>query len=194
MNEVLNCIKMRRSTRKFKKEQIPDTELEAILESGRFAPSGGNSQSSHLIVIQNNQVLQELTGLVEQEFAKMELQEEMYKSIQASIRASQKGGYQFSYNAPTLVVVANRKGYGNAMADSACLLENMMLAAEALKLGSCWINQLHWLDENANIRAFLQRLGLGEDETVCGTLALGKKDAGDQEPLRRIGNPVTYVR
>lgn len=194
MNEVLNCIKKRRSIRKFKKDQISDAELEAVLEAGRYAPSGGNSQSSHLIVIQNNQVLQELSGLVEQEFAKMELQEGMYRSIQASVQASKKGGYQFSYHAPTLVVVANRKGYGNAMADSACLLENMMLAAASLELGSCWINQLRWLDDNANIRAFLHGLGLREEEAVCGALALGKKDIGDQEPLQRIGNQVTYVR
>jgi nitroreductase len=194
MNEVINCIKTRRSCRRFKEEQIPDQALEAILEAGRYAPSGGNNQTCHLIVIQNKSILLELRELVAKEFSKMEVYEGMYKSIKASIEASKKGGYDFYYNAPTLVVVANQKDYGNALADSACLLENMMLSATSLNIGSCWINQLRWLDGNKEIRAFLEQLGVGENETVCGGLALGIKAVKDQEPLRRVGNQVTYVR
>ena len=52
-------------------------------------------------------------------------------------------------------------------------LENMMIAANALDLGSCWINQLHWLDENEVIRQFLYQYGLEEYETVTGALSLG---------------------
>ncbi|HHV12416.1 MAG TPA: nitroreductase family protein [Clostridiales bacterium] len=194
MNEVINCIKTRRSCRRFKEEQIPDQDLEAILEAGRYAPSGGNNQSCHLIVIQNKSVLLELRNLVEQEFSKMEVYEGMYKSIKASIQASKKGGYDFYYSAPTLVVVANQKDYGNALTDSACLLENMMLAATSLNIGSCWINQLRWLDGNEEIRAFLEKLGLGGDEAVCGGLALGRKAVKDQEPLKRVGNQITYIK
>ena len=50
---------------------------------------------------------------------------------------------RFHYGAPVYIVTANKMGYGNAMADSACALENMMIAANALDLGSCWINQFH---------------------------------------------------
>lgn len=194
MNEVINCIKARRSCRRFSEEQIPDQDLEAILEAGRYAPSGGNNQSCHLIVIQNKFILQDLKELVRQEFSKMEVYEGMYKSIKSSIQASKKGEYNFYYNAPTLVVVANLKDYGNALADSACLLENMMLSATSLNIGSCWINQLRWLDDNKEIRAFLERLGLGAEEVVCGGLALGMKAVKDQAPLKRVGNQVTYVR
>lgn len=194
MNEVIKCMKARRSCRRFLEEQLLEQDLEAILEAGRYAPSGGNNQSCHLIVIQSKSILQELKELVEHEFSKMEIYEGMYKSIRASILASQKGNYNFYYNAPTLVVVANKKDYGNAMADSACLLENMMLSASSLNIGSCWINQLRWLDGNPVIRAFLEKLGLDEGETVCGSLALGRKAVDDHEPLKRVGNPVTYVR
>ncbi len=194
MNEVINCMKARRSCRRFLEEQLLEQDLEAILEAGRYAPSGGNNQSCHLIVIQSKSILQELKELVEHEFSKMEIYEGMYKSIRASILASQKGNYNFYYNAPTLVVVANKKDYGNAMADSACLLENMMLSASSLNIGSCWINQLRWLDGNPVIRAFLEKLGLDEGETVCGSLALGRKAVDDHEPLKRVGNPVTYIR
>jgi nitroreductase len=194
LNHVIETIKNRRSTRKFLEEPIREDELSAILEAGIYAPSGGNNQTSHLLVFQNQIVLNELKQLVEQEFSKIEIYEGMYKSLQGSISASKKGGYDFSYHAPTLVVIANKKGYGNAMADSVCILENMMIAAESLSVGSCYINQLHWLDENPVIHEFLKQQGLEEDETVCCSLALGYSDMKKQSPLKRTGNRITYIR
>jgi nitroreductase len=194
MNGVLDVIRKRRSIRKYQPIPIREEELTAILEAGRSAPSGGNNQTSHFIVISNPAVLCELTGLVRAEFAKMELKDGMYKSLEASIRASKKGGYDFIYHAPVLVVAANRKGYGNAMADCACALQNMMLAACSLDIGSCWINQLHWLDDNEVIRTFMLDHGLCENETICGALSLGYPAQEEHAPLPRTGNNITYIR
>ena len=127
-------------------------------------------------------------------FAAMELEEDMYISMKASISAAKKGGYVFHYKTPVLIVTANKKGYGNAMADSACALENMMIAANALDLGSCWINQLHWLEEKDAVHSFLMRHGLQEDETVTGALALGHPaQALTRRMAPRKGNPVTWA-
>ena len=196
MNETIQIIRKRRSIRRFLPQQLEEEILNQILEAGRYAPSGGNNQTTHIIVIQNPNVLEELRILVEEEFSKMEYLENMYKSLKHSIEASKKGGYRFHYDAPTLVVVANRIGYGNAMADSACVLENMMIAAASLEIGSCWINQLHWLDENPNIRQKLYSLGMHTNETICGGLALGYpiEAMRDLEPLKRVGNPITYIQ
>ncbi len=69
-------------------------------------------------------------------------------------------------------MAANQKEYGNAMADCSVALENMMLAAVSLDIGSCWINQLHWLDDNKYVREYMLKLGLSKDETICGDLHL----------------------
>ena len=174
------------------KPELPARELlEKVIEAGRAAPSGANSQSTHLIVITSKDVLAGLAQLVQAEFAAMEETPGMYVSLRNAIRRSKKGGYVFHYNAPVLIVTANRIGYGNAIADSACVLENMMIAANALGLGSCWINQLHWLSEHPAVRTQMERLGLGKEETITGGLILGN------EPVRgewkRTGNPVTWV-
>jgi nitroreductase len=119
----------------------------------------------------------------------------MYSSPNNSLPTAKKGGYVFHYGAPVLRATANKKDYGNAIADSACALENMMIAANALDLGTCWINQLHWLDENDAVRSFMYNYGLKEDETITGGLILGYPEAGKpiREPLDRKGNPVTWV-
>ena len=185
MNAVkaLELIKSRRSTRKYLDRPVEPEKIGQILEAGRYAPSGGNSQTTHFLVISNKEILRELAALVMQEFAKMEVTENMYASIANSIRASKGGKYFFHYNAPVLILVANR--------------ENMMIMANALDLGSCWINQVHWLTDNPVICEYLSGLGLSGEECVCGGLAVGYPDTEDglpvRSPLPRKGNPVTYI-
>lgn len=195
---MLDFIKSRRSTRKFKDDMVPEEMIHQVIEAGRYAPSGGNSQSTHFIVIQKEQVLDKLADLAREEFAKMEIQENTYKSLVNSINASKKGNYVFHYNCPVLIVTANKKEYGNNIADCACAIENMMLMANALDLGSVWINQLRWLNENPVILDAMKKLGLEEDERVYGALALGYADTQDGLPIRttfdRIGNTVTYIK
>ncbi len=194
---MLDFIKSRRSTRRFKQDMIPEDKLNQIIEAGRFAPSGGNCQTTHFIVVKNQEILLKLVELVQQEFAKMEVTDGLYKSIVNSINASKKGNYVFHYNAPVLIITANKKEYGNNIADCSCALENMMLMSNALDMGSCWINQLKWLNENPIILEYLQEIGLHDDERVYGALAIGYADTEDGLPIReslpRIGNEVTVV-
>ena len=193
--EALEAILTRRSTRKYK-EAMPENELiNKIIEAGRYAPSGSNSQTTHFIVFTDKGILTEMAELVKEEFSKMEAGQDTYVSLRNSINAAKTGNYVFHYGAPVFIVVANKKGYGNAMADSACALENMMIAANAVDLGSCWINQLHWLDGNERIRAFMGSYGLNDDETITGGLIVGYPGAGfpDRKPLERKGNPMTWV-
>ena len=130
--EILECIKTRRSHRKFSDQIVEDKKIEKIIEAGRYAP--------------------------------------------------------------LFIIVANKKGYGNAMADCSCALENMMLEANELELGSCWINQLRWLDENPRINEYLKTLGLLDDEIVCGSLSVGYVEKLNRTITKRTGNVVTFIK
>lgn len=195
MNTYENIL-TRRSTRNYLSQPVEPEHLEKIVDAGRYAPSGGNSQSNHFIVIRDKVILTELASLVEQAFAQMTYDDNTYASIRKSIIRSQKGGYVFCYNAPVLIVVANRKDYGNNQADCAIAIENMMLEANELGLGSCYINQLKWLNEDPALLAYLRGLGLGEDERVYGSVIVGYPDTPDgapvRTPLKRTGNLVTW--
>ena len=196
--DALRAIATRRSTRKFKDLMPSDQMLRQVIEAGRAAPSGGNSQSTHFIVITDKGILDLLAVKVREAFSAMEAVPGMYRSLAHSIHASKNGNYIFHYSAPVLIITANRKDYGNHMADCSCALENMMIAANALDLGSCWINQLHWLDDHPDIASFMKGLGLREEETICGALALGYPDTEDglpeRKPLEKTGNPVTWIK
>ncbi len=191
---TLNIIRTRRSTRNYLNKSVEDEKLQQVLDAGRYAPSGGNSQTTHFIVITNPEVMETLIQLVQQEFAKMEVVPGMYRSMVHSIEASKSGNYVFQYHAPVLILTANQIDYGNNIADCACALENMMIMANALDLGSCWINQLKWLNENPIITEYLHSLGLDQTERVYGAMALGYADPLNRTPLKRKGNKVTYVK
>ena len=138
--DAMIAILTRRSTRNYLPMPVEREKLDKLLAAGRQTPSGGSNQTNHFLVIQNRDVLDKLVGMVEEAFSNMDVDENTYASLKHAILASKKGGYVFCYNAPVLIVVANRRNYGNNMADCACAIENIMVAANALDLGSCWIN------------------------------------------------------
>ena len=193
--EALEAIYTRRSTRNYKPNAAEKEKLTKILEAARQAPSGGNSQSNHFLVIQNREVLDKLIALTEAGFRKMEADETTYPSLRHAIEASKKGGYVFCYNAPLLIVAANRKDYGNNIADCACALENMMVAANALDLGSCYINQLRWLNEDEALLDYLRSLGMKESERVYGAVIIGYPAGGlpNRSLMAQKGNEVTWI-
>ena len=194
--DAFELITTRRSTRRFKKEKPGQKTIHQIVEAGRYAPSGGNNQTTHIFVIQDETILKQLAEMAAKTFAAMEPEEGMYPSLLSSIMQSKKGNYVFHYNAPVLIVTANRKDYGNNIADCACVLENMMIMANALDLGSCWINQLKWLNEDPCLLGLFRKLGLTEDERIYGALSLGYAETEngmpERTPLNRKGNPVEW--
>lgn len=195
---VYEAIMTRRSTRQFKDIPVEEEKLDQILQAGRYAPSGGNSQSVHFLVIENKEVLNTLADMVQREFAKMEVTENMYRSMANSILRSKAGGYVFHYNAPVLILTANQKSYSNNIADCSCALENMYLEANELGLGSCWINQLKWLNEDEGLLNLFRSLGLKESEHIYGALAVGYALSEDglpnRNPLPRTGNKVEWIK
>lgn len=194
---VYDRIITRRSTRRYISTAVEKEKLSLLVETGRYAPSGGNNQTNRFTVITSKAVLDKLANLVESAFSRMDYDENTYSSLRSSIVNAKAGGYCFHYHASVLIVISNRKAYGNAMADGACALENMAIMANAMDLGSCYINQLHWLDEDPVVRAYLAEIGIPEEETITCALAVGYPDSEDgkplQTPLARKGNMINWV-
>jgi nitroreductase len=171
-NEVLNAIRARRSTRSFQERQIDPEQLEALLEAAIWAPSGGNSQSWLFTAVQSRELLQRLNDLVREGFQTW-VPDDDYPGKHKAKSISEREGYSFFHRAPTLIIASNRPNYENAMADCALALENIFLAAQSMGLGSCYINQLHWLRNDPAIRDFLSELGIPKDHTICSAAAVG---------------------
>ncbi len=185
-NDVLDCIRVRRSTRAFLEAQIEPEQLDALLEAAIWAPSGGNNQSWLFTAIQSKDLLLKLNELVSKGFQTW-IPDDDYPAKLSAKASAQRTDYNFYYRAPTLIVASNRPNYENAMADCALALENIFLAAQSLKLGSCYINQLHWLRNDEGVRTFLYQLGIPREHTICSAAAIGYIAKETTPPARKEG-------
>lgn len=124
MNQVIEVIKKRRSIRSFKKEPIPDDILLQILEAARWAPSAGNLQPWHFIVVKNNEVKKLLAMAALNQMFIAEAYVVIVVCAIPSVSASRYG-------------VRGEKLY--CLQDTAAAIQNMLLAAASLGIGSCWV-------------------------------------------------------
>lgn len=199
---MLSVIKTRRSTRKYKDEPLPQELIDRIVEAGRYAPSGGNNQKTHFLIIRDKAVLAKLKRLATDALTRVEETPDMYRSFKNSVKGAKSAAAEgkvldFYYNAPVLILTASDGSYYNRFADCACAIENMMLMANAMDIGSCWINTLRFVQEDPDIITFLQSLGMEDGELVCGGVAIGYADTESGLPpkkaLPRTGNKAEYL-
>jgi nitroreductase len=194
LNEVLQNILTRRSIRSYLKEQIADAELEAIIETAKYAPSGSNSQSWHFSVVQSEEKLKQLNICVREAFKKLVVDETTYRAKAAGKKAAESNSYNFYYHAPTLIIVSNDRQYSNAMADSSLALQNIFLAAHSLHIGSCWINQLAWFGDEPVVREVLTTLAIPKNYKVYGAAALGYISGNQPKAAPRKEGTVSIIK
>ena len=185
-DQVLSCIASRRSIRRFKQEQIEDSQLNALLEAAIWAPSGSNNQSWLFTAIHNKDTLKNLNETIRQAFLTWTPDDDYPAKKKAKVNA-QKEGFSFFHHAPTLIIASNVQGYQNAMADCTAGLQNIFLAAHAMGLGTCWINQPRWLTNDAGVRDFLAGIGLPRNHEICCSAAVGYPDHSPPAPARKEG-------
>lgn len=122
--DVLQTISIRRSHRAYKKEQIPEEVLSAILKAGLESPSARNRQPWHLSVVQNKDLIQEIHDEAARVMGK------------AGIPRFADSDFQIFYYAPTVIFIFGEKKFPWTQVDCGILVENLALAAEGQHIGS----------------------------------------------------------
>lgn len=156
---IMNALLTRRSTRAYLKEAVDRASLEQIVQAGCYAPSASNRQLWHFTVVTKAEQLDQLTAA-----ARTSLLEDGRDVPE---------DYCCTYNAPALIIVSFPKDYPFLKEDGACALQNIFLAAHALGLGSCWINQFGATCNHSQLRAILTVVGVPQNHDVCGCAAIG---------------------
>lgn len=136
MDQVLEVIKRRRSVRRFLTDQIDRDEVGRILDGALWAPSGHNAQPWHFLVLRDEALLDDLAQRTHALMAKSPC--EWVRKLAA------RPGYHVFHHAPTVVVVSSEaedveSGVLSYAADCSAAIQNMLLVAEAMNIGSCWI-------------------------------------------------------
>lgn len=174
-NEVIDTLLSRKSVRKFTDRDIPDNVLEMIIRVALKAPTAHNMQTWHFSVITDK----EFIGKIKEAASRIAVE-------------NKERVYGFN-NPRVLILVSNDIRNENGIQDCACAVENMMIAATSLNIGSVWINGLKNICDAPEIRSLLDLAGVPKSHNVWCTLALGYPDETPKNVVRKE-NIVTWVK
>jgi nitroreductase len=183
MNAVIDAIKSRRSIRKYRSGQIAKEALDQIIEAGIYAPTAENEQPWHFTVVQNKELL---------DYISMKSKAAMAASdVEWMQRMGGDPGFHLSYHAPVMIVVSGRKDAIAWETDCSAAIENMLLAAESLDIGSVWLGLVrHYFRNEEDVR----KLRIPEGYEPFYGVAFGyKADETTPAAPKRNADVVDYI-
>ena len=160
---VIELLLNRRSVRKYKKDKIPQETLQRILEAGRYAPSASNTQPWHFIVLTDQKIKEQLSHRQWSGFI---------KDTAFTIVGCAYEGTEYA-----------RKW---SRVDISIALENMVIAAWGLGIGSCWVGDF----DEAEARILLN---VPKDWKIIALITFGYPDETPAAPPKKpISEIVSY--
>jgi nitroreductase len=161
--DVLQAIKERRSIRQYSEEAISEDQISQILEAGRWAPSRGNSQPWKFIVLNDEQIRKELAEVIPTG--------------------------KFIAQAPQgIAIVVDPKVSKHPEQEGAAAIQNILLAAHALGLGTCWISVrgTDWEETAAKV------LGIPDEAWLISVVSIGYPAEAPEKPRKGL-DEITFT-
>ncbi len=172
MSETLTVLKTRRSCRAYRPELIEEEKLNAILEAGTYAATGGGGQSPIIIAVTDKALRDKLS------------------KMNAAVMGADFDPF---YGAPELLIVLGNKAFPTYLYDGSLVMGNLMNAAADLGVASCWVHRAKEEFESEEGKAILKELGIEGDYEGIAHLILGYAAAPAAEPVPRKENYIYRV-
>ena len=173
MNTELQALLERRSIRSYKPDMVPQELIDQVIEAGLYAASGHGEQDSIIIAVTNKEVRDKLS------------------QMNRSIMGTKSDTF---YGAPVVLIVLAPKSNKNGIYDASLIMGNLMQAAHAVGLGSCWINRAKQEFESEEGKQLLKDWGIEGDYEGVGHCILGYINGKVPPALKRKPNRVFYVK
>lgn len=173
MSAVYDNMLSRRSVKSYKPDAVPKASIDQVITAGLYAASGRNLQSPIAIAVTDKAVRDRLSAM--------------------NARIMGKEDFDPFYGAPVVLVVLAEKSCPTYMYDGSLMLGNMMLAANDLGLGSCWIHRAKEMFESEEGKAILHSLGIEGDYEGIGNCILGYPDGEPKAAPPRRDNRVYEI-
>ena len=169
MNEAMSNLLTRRSVRRYQDTQVPDDLLDQILEAGLYAPTGMNRQNIVMVAVRDRETRDRLMRM------------------NAAVMGSQNDPF---YGAPCVIMVLGDPETYPVVENGSLVLGNLMNAAHAVGLGSCWIHRAKQTFETEEGKALLRAWGLPETLVGIGNCILGYAEEVPEARPRKEGRIV----
>ena len=165
----MNTLLSRRSIRRYKEDQVPDELLDQVLTAGLYAPTGMNRQNIVMVAVRDKET------------------RDLLSRMNAAVMGSDRDPF---YGAPCVIVVLGDPEVYPVVENGSLVLGNLMNAAYAVGLGSCWIHRAKQTFETEEGKALLRKWGLKENLVGIGNCILGYADEDPEAKPRLEGRIV----
>jgi len=162
-------IKGRRSIRRYRPDPVDRSVLEKLVETVRYAPTGGNSQSVHWLVLLDPEEIRRLTSIVVDWLRILLIRG--VPGVKGMLKAWEMGADPILRNAPHLIVAHGAENDQAVNYSAIIALTTLDLAANSFGLGACWAGFL--LQAANNYSEVYDALGLPPGHRMCGGLMIG---------------------
>ena len=173
MNTELQALMGRRSIRSYKPDMVPQELIDQVIEAGLYAASGHGEQDSIIVAVTNKEVRDKLS------------------QMNRAIMGTKSDTF---YGAPVVLIVLAPKSNKNGVYDASLIMGNLMQAAHAVGLGSCWINRAKQEFESEEGKQLLKDWGIEGEYEGVGHCILGYINGKVPPALKRKPNRVFYVK
>lgn len=173
MNAELQALKERRSVRKYKADMVPQELIDQVIDAGLYAAGGHGTQEVIIVAVTNKEVRDKLA--------------QMNREILGTSIDS-------FYGAPVVLVVLGPKSNKLTPYDGSLVMGNLMQAAHAVGLGSCWINRAKEEFASEEGKQLLKEWGIEGEYEGVGHCILGYADGPVPQAAPRKANRVFYVK
>ena len=154
---VIENIMSRRSVRSYRPDKIDSASMHEILWCGINAPNGQGRESWEVRVVNNQRFIENIDSL--------------YNEYVSNALKLEKAGHHVSYGAPVIVFIAYDTTYDLSQVDCGLLGENMILAANAMGIGSCCLGGLCRFINSEDGAGILQKLNLPSTHRLLYAIA-----------------------
>ena len=161
----------RRSVRKYKDGQVTDAELDQVLQAGLYAPTAKNNQKPVMVAVRDKETRDKLS------------------KANAAIMGVETDPF---YGAPCVIVVLADPAFPTWIDDGSLVMGNLLNAAHALGLGSCWVNRAREYYDTAEGKELLKAWGVPETYRGIGNVILGYADE-EPAPKDRVEGRIIKV-
>lgn len=175
MNQTLEVLKTRRSCRKYLDKQVDETLLDQILEAGTWAPTGRGKQSPKIVVLQKKEDIEYLSSL--------------------NARILGNPDTDPFFGAPTVLVVFADREVSTYRHDGPLVMGNLMTAAHALGVASCYIFRAKEVFELPEGKELMKKWGISDNYEGIGNCLLGyEAEGGTRTPLPRKPDYIVKIK
>ena len=173
MNETIKNMTERRSVKGYTDQMPSEEAINEIIKAGTYAANGRGQQSSIIIAVTDRET------------------RDMLSKVNAEIMGASIDPF---YGAPVVLVVLADRSRSTYLYDGSLVMGNLMNAAHAMGLGSCWIHRAKETFERSEGKALLKKLGIEGDYEGIGNCIIGYPAAPLPAPAPRKDNYVYFVK